>query len=89
MSGLQRVRPEGIALTEITAFHSAFEPTYTLCSAAVGKGFRHDAPLRALLQAVVANLGGGIERLFDFTRLDDGLGGIGAVSPNARQTVGL
>ena len=83
MSGLQRVRPEGVALAEVAAFHPAFEPAHTLRSAAVGKGFRHDAPLSALLQAVIANLGGGIECLLDFARFDDGFGGIGAVSPDA------
>ena len=67
----------------------ATEPAHALLGGAVGERFRHDASLRLLLQAVVADGRRRGERLFDFSRFDDVLRRIGAMSPYAREAIGL
>ena len=55
----------------------------------MGKGFRNDPALRLLLQAIIADGRSGIQRLLDFTGLDDVLCRIGTVPPDAGKAVGL
>ena len=54
----------------------------------MGKGFRHHAPLRLLLQTIVADRGRGIERFGDVARVQL-LHVAGMVAPHARVAIGL
>jgi hypothetical protein len=53
------------------------------------KAFRHDAALRLLLQAVVADGRSSGQRGFEVARFEHILHGVGALAPDAGQAVGL
>ncbi len=55
----------------------------------MGEGIRHDIALRPLLDAVVADGAGRAERLVDIAGLDDVLGLMGPVGPDAGKAIGL
>ena len=56
---------------------------------AVGEALRDDAPLRLLLQAIVADGRGGVEGGFEVARFEHPFHGVGALAPDAGQTVCL
>ena len=66
---LQAQGPECIAVTEIMVLHAASEPLRALRAGAVRKFLRTDLPLRDLLQMIIADRLGGIDRLFDIARV--------------------
>ena len=55
----------------------------------MGKAFGNDAPLRLLLQTVVADGRGGVQRRFKVARLENALHGIGTLAPDPGQAIGL
>jgi hypothetical protein len=55
----------------------------------VGETVRHHEAARAPLHAVVADLSGGVQTLFDIALLQDVALIMGVMCPHARQTVGL
>src|SRR5689334_18855297 len=69
--GLKLLRLEGVAAADLAAFQSALEPAHPLRRGAVGKGIGHDIALGLLLQRVVTDRGGGIERGFHVAAFQD------------------
>lgn len=61
---LQPARLKGVALADRALREAGFEPTYPLRRGAVGEGVRHHLTLALLLQTVVADCVGGVQRLF-------------------------
>ena len=53
------------------------------------EGFGNDSSLALLLQAVIADLCSGIQRLLDLAGFNDVFGRIGTISPDAGEAVGL
>src|SRR5215212_823409 len=62
--------PERVALPRIAAVEPALEPCLALLGGAVGELFRHHAAGAHLLQAIVANRGGGAQRLFEIAGIE-------------------
>src|SRR5690554_1561342 len=60
---------ERIAIVRIAAVETALEPAAPLFGRSVRKGFRYDTALHLLLNVVVADLRGRIERLVNVARL--------------------
>src|SRR5512139_3221959 len=88
-SRLQRLRGERVALGEAAAGVAALEPALALRTAAVGEAVGHDLALAAPLQRVVADLRGGVHRLFQVALLEPVLAALRVVRPHAGETVGL
>src|SRR5215470_15137881 len=68
-----RSRPgglEGVALVHVARIEPGTEPAHPLRGGAVGERFRRHAPSRLLLEAVVADGGGGAQPSFDVTRIE-------------------
>src|SRR5690348_3240725 len=67
---LQRRCRERIAVLRPAGIEAALEPARALRRGAVREGLRHHAPLRLLLQAVIADRSSRIERFFDVSRIE-------------------
>src|SRR4051812_14947283 len=85
---LQRGGGKGVAVLGPSGVEAALEPPHPLRGSAVGERFRHDAALRLLLQAIVADGRGGVERLFQVARLQL-LHRAGVVAPDPGIAIGL
>src|SRR3990170_6903688 len=86
---LKLIGVEGVASLELAALIAAFEPTHALGRRAMGESVRHDIALRLFLDAIVADGARRVESLFDVAGLDDVLGLLGVIGPDAGKTVGL
>ena len=82
-------RPEGIAAVHIALGKPGLEPAHPLRRGAMGEGVRHHAPLTLLLQPVITNGIGGIQRLFNITRLQPVQSLLRLIRPDAGQAVRL
>ena len=89
---------EGVALGEVAGAVADLEPPLALGGGAVGPGLGVDPALEVLLDAVVADGGGGVEAVGDVLlgdALDQGVAAVGAglgggvVGPQAGVAVGL
>src|SRR5581483_602988 len=78
-----------IATLDVAGLESGLEPARTLRRGAVRERIGHGVAARLLLQRVVANLRGGIERGFDVAFLQPMKLRLRAVAPDAGETVGL
>jgi hypothetical protein len=76
-------------LPQIPSRHAAFKPSDALLGATVRKAFRDDIPLSASLNAIVADLSGGIQTLFNISFLKDLTSLVCRVGPDPRKTVSL
>src|SRR6185437_327633 len=79
---------ERVAGGRVAALHADREPVLALGRSAVGEGLRVHAPGGLLLEAVVADRGGGVERLGDLAAAHFP-GRVRRVAPDARVAVGL
>src|SRR5207245_8912394 len=79
-------RLERVALGHVACLEAALEPRHALRAGAVGEGLGLDGAARLALQRVVADLRGGIERLFDVALLQHLPGRLRAVRPAAGET---
>src|ERR1700719_829590 len=86
---LQRTRRQRIAARNLAAIEPRLEPALALLGRAVGEGIGHDIALHLFLQPVVADRGGGLQRLVDVARLKEVVLLLGAVRPHAGEAVGL
>src|SRR3984957_3636549 len=86
---LQRTRRQRIAARNLAAVEASQEPALALFRRAVGEGVGHDVALHLFLQPVVADRGGGLQRLVDVARLKEVVLLLGAVRPHAGEAVGL
>ena len=79
------------AALHFAVLQAAIEPAHALLAGAVGEAVGHDAALRLLLQAVVADGSGGGERLIDVVFIDHLAAAIlvGVIGPHAGQAIGL
>lgn len=62
---LKTLGREGVALSDLALGKAGLEPTHALRRGAVGERVRHDTALALLLQTVIANRVGRIQRFFD------------------------
>src|SRR3990167_6613521 len=76
-------------MADITAGETGLEPAHALLRGAVGEGVRHHLAARLLLQAVIADGVGGVQRFFDIPRLPPVVPALAMEGPYARQAVGL
>jgi hypothetical protein len=85
---LRGARREGVAFPHVTARKAGLEPAQPLRRHAVRERIRHDIPLRALLDLVVADGGGGGETFLDvsWTEL---VALLREISPHARVAICL
>src|SRR5690606_34141542 len=81
--------PERIAGVGVAGVEAGPEPLLALGGGAVGEALRHHIALRLLLQRVVADRAGGIERLFDVARFEHLTLRVGMMRPDTGETVGL
>src|SRR3990170_5637685 len=86
---LKLIGVEGVASLKLAALIAALEPTHALGRRAMGESVRHDIALRLFLDAIVADGARRVESLFDVAGLDDVLGLLGVIGPDAGKTVGL
>src|SRR5689334_8895778 len=82
-------RVERVALIEAAALEAALEPADALRRGAVGEGVGDDGAARLALQPVVADRGGGVERLLDVSLLEHVAALLGAARPDPGEAVGL
>src|SRR5258705_2806205 len=82
-------RGESVALLQIAGLNAAAKPAHALLRAAVSESFGNHVALSAFLNCVVADLGGGVQALFDIARLKDLALAIGEAGPDAGKTVCL
>src|SRR4029079_15499908 len=82
-------RLERVALVDAAGLQTALEPGEALRAGAVREGLGNDRALRAALQGVAADLGRGVQRLFDVALLEDLARRLGIVAPDAGEAVGL
>ena len=85
----QRAGLEGVAGVERASLHAGFEPMNTLRRRPVRPAFWADRATGVLLQLVVTNGGGGRQRFFDVSGLEQLALLVGVVAPNARITIRL
>ena len=76
-------------LKTIDGLDATPEPAHPLRTAAVGEAFGHDGAPAALLQGVVADLGGGVQRLLDVALLQPALAALRQLGPDAGKAVRL
>ena len=72
----------------IARLEAAIEPLHALLGGTVGETVGNDAARGLLLQAVIANSGGGIHGFFDVTHFRQALL-LYVLTPHARKTIGL
>src|ERR1041385_4688882 len=87
--GSQLRRRERVAGRYLALFQPFGEPALALLRSAVGKGVRHHIATRLLLQAVVADGRGGLQRRLHVARLNALPLLIGMKRPDAGEAVGL
>src|SRR4051812_24222474 len=58
---------------QVAGLHAGLEPLHALGGGAVGEGLGRDAPLGRLLDTIVTDGGGGVERLLDLAGADRAL----------------
>src|SRR5262245_20029751 len=80
---------ERVALAQVAGLVTALEPAHALRRRTVREGIRHDVTLRLLLDAIVADGACRVERALDVARLEDVLGFLRLVGPDAGEAVGL
>src|SRR5664279_5108312 len=86
---LKRSRRERIAGRQFALREADGEPAFALFRRAVGKRVRYDASLRALLQRVVADRAGGLQRRIDVAGIEELFALLGMVGPYAGVAIGL
>ena len=77
-----------IAIAELAGIEALLEPLHALGRSAVVKAVGNDIALRALLQRVVADLLGSIQRFFKIAGLQDALL-LRELAPDAGKAIGL
>src|SRR5690349_9465646 len=85
---LQRARAEGVALARLAAVEAALEPARALRGAAVCERFRAHHTGRLLLQRVVADHVGRLERFFQIAGFED-VAALRAMAPHTGVAVRL
>src|SRR5450759_5135527 len=86
---LKRSRRERIAGRQFALREAGGEPAFALLRRSVGKRVRHDASLRALLQRVVADRAGGLQRGIDVAGIEELFALLGMVGPYAGVAIRL
>src|ERR1019366_5520612 len=86
---LELCRRERIAGRQLALRETGGEPALALLRRAVGKRVRHDAPLRTLLQRVVADRTGGLQRRIDVAGIEEMFALLGMVCPYAGVAIRL
>src|ERR1035441_7282868 len=86
---LELCRRERIAGRQLALRETGGEPALALLGRAVGKRVRHDAPLRTLLQRVVADRTGGLQRRIDVAGIEELFALLGMVCPYAGVAIRL
>src|SRR5262249_14759210 len=87
--GLEFPSLESIALVDVAGFKAASKPADALLGRAVGERIGDDVALGLLLEAVVADGGGGAKGAFQVALLEDVPHFLGVVRPDAGVEVGL
>src|SRR5437867_4780715 len=82
-------RRKCIAALRRSLLHAGVEPALALLGRAMCEAVRHHPALRAPLQRVVPDRGGGAQRGLDVARLQQMPALIGLVRPHAGETIGL
>ena len=89
-AGAQSCRAAKVSqVLDLAGLQAALEPGRALCAAAMREGLGPHRALGLALQCVVANVRGGVQRLFHVATLQDLAGGVGPVGPDAGKTIGL
>src|SRR5690606_12058427 len=86
---VSKLRRKRIALSHIPALEPTLEPFHTLGGGAMGEAVRYHLATAALLQAVVADGGGGLQGFLQIARLQQLAVAVRGVAPDAGQAVGL
>lgn len=82
------IRRERIAIFDTAALETALEPFRALCRGAVVETVRHHIATGLLLQRIVADLVGGVQRLLEVTGFENALL-LGELAPDAGITIRL
>ena len=86
---VQRLRVESVAGLDGAGFQARGEPAHALRAGAVGEAVGHDVALRAFLQRIVTDFGGGVHGFFDVALFQDFALVFCMVRPNAGKAIGL
>ena len=80
---------EGVATAYVTAVEAGLEPAHALLGRTVGERVRHHLATGLLLQAVITNGVGRVQRFLDIPGLQPFVSALAVLSPDACQAVGL
>src|SRR5512147_2439376 len=80
---------EGVTTVDVAALYAALEPLDALAGSAVGEGFGNHVAAALLLQAVIADGAGRVERLLDVAFFQHLAAAIGVVAPDPGEAVRL
>src|SRR5579884_2775075 len=83
------IRLERVAGRDLPRLEALHEPALALRRGAMREGVGHHIALRLPLQAVVADGGGGLQRLVDIAGIEEIAPLLGAIGPDAGKAVGL
>ena len=78
-----------VAIGDLAGLQPDGEPALALLGRAVGEGVRHRALARVALEGIVADLAGGVQRLFEVSGFDGAEVLRGVSRPDAGEAIGL